>query len=378
MSTDIFEIGYKIVDDNTINVYKFTPEILDLIKTKYTRVYLYTDMGNNKFKNIIIPDKLPANIKYLELVIYDKPLPELPDNLEELVITSVYFNHPLPESLPNSLINLKLSTSYNYPLPKILPPKLKYLELNGDFNHLLPKLPDTLLSLNVNYNYKHELPELPNSLEKLIVYSKTIKPITKFPSNLKILWLNENYNYPYVNSLPLSLIDLTINNNCYLQELPSNLESLTLHYKFDSPLPLLPITLKHLYLHMQYNHVLPEPLPVHLETLYMGALYSHSLDNLPQGLLKLTVVGQIDMNTIYELKTPLDNLPNTIITLDILCKYNHSLDMLPDSIETLNIIFYDKKINKLPANLKKIIISTTYKYKKDLLILKPDLDIRYH
>ena len=38
MSTDIFEIGYKIVDDNTIYVYKFTPEILDLIKTKYQAI----------------------------------------------------------------------------------------------------------------------------------------------------------------------------------------------------------------------------------------------------------------------------------------------------------------------------------------------------
>mgnify|MGYP003334410936 FL=1 len=63
-------------------------------------------------------------------------------------------------------------------------------------------------------------------------------------------------------------------------------------------------------------------------------------------------------------------------TLIIDCKYDKTLDMLPDSIETLDIKHYNDKINKLPQNLKEIIISNKYNYINDLLLLKPNIIIK--
>ena len=102
-------------------------------------------------------------------------------------------------------------------------------------------------------------------------------------------------------------------------------------------------------------------------TLSVGHNFNGTFDYLPQGLLYFTLIGYHG--------EPLVNLPNTLKTLIMSASYGETLDMLPDSIETLDIRYYEKKINKLPQNLKFITIKNSYKYKDDLLLLKHDLII---
>ena len=66
---------------------------------------------------------------------------------------------------------------------------------------------------------------------------------------------------------------------------------------------------------------------------------------------------------------------NTLQIFIIDGKYDNSLDMLPESIEVLKIGKYENIINKIPMNIKEIIISKYYKYKENLISLKPNINL---
>lgn len=126
-------------------------------------------------------------------------------------------------------------------------------------------------------------------------------------------------------------------------------------------------------------------LPNGITDLWIGSSFNHSLDNLPLTLKHLKIkkinsIGYIEFNQSldylpYALESlyigftnnciKLDNLPSSLKILYInnhysssaITKQNININNLPDSIEELFVMSINyASVNRLPANLKKMII----------------------
>ena len=77
----------------------------------------------------------------------------------------------------------------------------------------------------------------------------------------------------------------------------------------------------------------------------------------------------MEINSYYFNKE-LCNLPNGLKNLYFIkhsC-FNQTIDCLPDSVETIYLpMSYNKKINKLPLNLKRLVVNEDYPYHRELL-----------
>ena len=77
----------------------------------------------------------------------------------------------------------------------------------------------------------------------------------------------------------------------------------------------------------------------------------------------------------------MNNLPHSLTHLELTEEFNQEIDLLPDNIEYILIDItnkvFNKKINKLPAKLKTIILPSKYPYEIEHLRI-PGLTIHYH
>ena len=350
----LYTKGYEILNQDTIKIFKFTPENIDILhnQTNITKIVLYQYDYEEDPLSINLPDTIKS-IDFKDSCAFNQQLFKLPRDLEVLI----------------------LHEEYDYPLPNPLPVNLKYLDLGYRFNHQILELPNNLTCLIMSNDYTQDLPIFPDTLTKLVIgndFSDFNKSILSLPSSLLEFKIGDTYGcYP----LP--------------EPLPPNLQKLTLGKEYNHPLSNnLPDTLQELYLPIHYNQRLPDSMPINLKHLSIGCLYSYELDNLPQGLDILSIIGiarggNYNYDGVYHYHGILSNLPNTLKNLQIYNDVNNSLDMLPESIEKLSIRHYTRKINKLPLNLKDIMVNKDYKYVDDLKLLKPiedyekikDLDI---
>ena len=95
----------------------------------------------------------------------------------------------------------------------------------------------------------------------------------------------------------------------------------------------------------------------------------HLVENLPNSLVEL------ELNQIFNLE--LDNLPSNLKKI-IICPYgdfNKKLNNLPNSIEEIILNkSYNKQIKNIPQNLKKITCLKNYPFINDF----ENYDITYH
>lgn len=160
----------------------------------------------------------------------------------------------------------------------------------------------------------------------------------------------------------------TINNN------DNNINSMTL-------LNNLPNTLKYLEINMvniiKENYITQqlENLPYNLETLVIVSYsFNQPLYNLPSGLKKLSISSN-------KFNQSLDNLPPGLKTLvmseDAYCgtELTHTLDNIPDTIKKLTIPpDYSIELNKLPISLERIKYNAKYIHSKKLKQLIEELN----
>ena len=154
------------------------------------------------------------------------------------------------------------------------------------------------------------------------------------------------YNYHYfissqfnrsVDNLPQNITHIIFGdqfNQC-VDNLPSYLTHLTFGCKFSQPVDNLPIHLTHLTFAYNFNYPL-NSLPNSIKELTLSSNFSHSLDNLPQGI--------------------------QIIKFYQYGKYNFDLNCLPNSIQEIQLPNYNKSIEKIPTQLKKIICEEKYPF----------------
>ena len=235
----LYTNGYEILNQDTIKIYKFTPESIELLhnQTNITKIVLYQYDYEEDPLSINLPDTIKS-IDFKDSCAFNQQLFKLPRDLEVLI----------------------LHEEYDYPLPNLLPAQLKYLDLGYRFNHQILELPNNLECLIMSNDYTQDLPIFPDTLTKLVIGNDF-----------------SDFNKPIL-SLPLSLIELKIGNTygCYPlpEPLPPNLQKLTLGKEYNHPLSgNLPDTLIEIYLGDDYNQPLPNHLPPNLQVLSFGIDY---------------------------------------------------------------------------------------------------------
>ena len=278
-------------------------------------------------------------------------------NLYELRYVQSKFNYSV-NNLPNSLIHLTFGHAFNYIVDK-LPEYLTHLIFGWTFNQSVDKLPQYLTYLIFSESFNNSVDNLPEYLTHLTFGWKFNKQVDNLPKTLTFLFFNFNFNHS-VDKLPNSLTHLTFGSefNHSVDNLPSSLYCLTFGWKFNQKIDNLPSNLT--YLTIDYNFNKKVNLPHNIKYLNLRCNNQYIIDYLPDGIEEL----EFGMNFTLEL----NNLPSTIkkIVFPICCRYNKELNCLPNFVELIQLPrYYDKKILKIPKELKKIICHENYKFIKD-------------
>ena len=117
---------------------------------------------------------------------FDLDLSNLPISVKKITLGNLYSKSL--NYLPPNLEYLKLSSNYNQDI-KYLPPKLKHLYFEKAINY------GTISSNLIQQFYKYEIVNLPNNLIEITFPKKYKYPIENIPKSLKILRIDEDYEF---------------------------------------------------------------------------------------------------------------------------------------------------------------------------------------
>ncbi len=228
-----------------------------------------------------------------------------------------------------------------------LPDNINYLILNDSFNTEINKLPKSLKYLELGNNFDNNINSYPDGIEHLVFGKEDMRGIF---SNLKIL--------------PNSLKTLEIYSckfNKKIDSLPSNLENLVIGKIFNQPVDYLPGSLEILILGTNFQYPL-DNLPSKLKKLVLNSIhYKENLNNLPESLLHLEIREKI--TSVIERFPP--KLECLILNIHQKNYDKYSFNNLPDTIKylTINTI---KPLEKIPKDIRLIQLPHNYPYKEDI------------
>lgn len=114
--------------------------------------------------------------------------------------------------------------------------------------------------------------------------------------------------------------------------------------------------LEKLILPMNFNLPLDD-LPSSLLYLEIGPVFNHSIDNFE---IKLTNLNSLIIRNTFIINFSLKKLPQSLKKLHIIDVFDDSIDYLPDGLEELIMNSYNKEIKNLPKSLKIINFGTKY------------------
>ncbi len=192
--------------------------------------------------------------------------------------------------------------------------------------------------------------------EYIFVYSHLDYEIGEILSKgVKKIIFQQGYNKP-INNLPECIEKIIIFHNYTepINNLPSNLKYLALNTNdYQYPLNHLPETLK--YLKLGSNPCQLENLPNSLIALQINGYYNYTLENLPNKLEELKIDKLAD-------RISMDSLPNSIKLL--LINYKNKINVWPTSLEKLIIYKYNYKLDNIP-NILQLHIGSEYSFDID-------------
>ncbi len=321
-------------------------------------------------------NNLPYKLKKLKLDFgfINKQLDFLPENLESLSIgLKLNFNNSI-ENLPRNLKNLKIiNFSQNSQIKINIPPNLKNLNYSAYYlNFDLNELPDSIEVLQINI------------LKSGLYETGICEKINNFPSNLKLLILNE-YNYD-LDNLPESLEYLGLDKFSGKIKYPSNLKYLDLCEAATDGVILssLPPNLKSFYYGMENNtslknfknKVIHENKNIVNEKNCFEQLFSIFKNKKEENTMSISKTIDSESNVIY--------YPDSLEEMYFGVYFNQPIDELPSNLKILGLECCDDfnyPLENLPASLEKIIISkyNKSKYLKHCVLKKkyPNLKIEY-
>eukprot|EP00953_Heterococcus_sp_UTEX-ZZ885_P039921 20426-Heterococcus_DN1.PRE.2 len=193
-------------------------------------------------------------------------LPVLPQKLSVLDLSKSAITRGLSGLIPDTVQTLKLSDYYTDTIGT-LPVALVYLDLGYMYTQPIERLPSTLKHFSLKRKANDDIGLYEHSLDGILPDGLQVLHISSLAHSLGVLprELQELYYECSVHSLgvlPRSLRVLQIDSmgfNSSLGQLPESLTEVDISkaYAFTKPLGTLPVTLKKLYIHMDYDqHIL--------------------------------------------------------------------------------------------------------------------------
>jgi hypothetical protein len=186
----------------------------------------------------------------------------------------------------------------------------EFVQISPSFTFQIEDLHNKVIFLSI-YTYPNFIQKFPSNLQVLHIDDNYIHPLDNLPSNLKILRFtpNKHHQSPYtdedlikyfpypLDNLPdsLEIIEYPNNFNHQIEYLPDNVKEVILKgygvNGFHQKLDLLPKNIKKLTLDVSNYNLDLTNLPDSIEELYLhGELFKSEL-NIPSNLKKLTVYG---------------------------------------------------------------------------------------
>lgn len=276
-------------------------------------------------------DNLPDNIRRIRFVydsIFNRVINKFPNSLKHLYFGEMY-NESI-DALPTGLKTLCFGRMFNKPIDRLASLQvLKKLTFEGSFNHKLPKLSLTLTYLRFGGSFNKKIHKL-KSLE-----------------NLKVLNLGKSFNCPLILPKNLLILEFCVLSKFTLEihELPPNLKRL--HFSVDYNLQNIRCKLPNMLTYLRVgkvdnNDILNNMLPDTLETLIIRNMSNIPITRFPPNLKKLSFEGQFNQ--------PLDNLPQSLIKLYMVgSQFNHPLPKLPNIKHLILPYIYNKPITDFPS-----------------------------
>jgi hypothetical protein len=255
-----------------------------------------------------------------EKSIFDSPIDNLPEGLEELNFSIGYFNKSI-DNLPIGLIKLKLGSNFNKPIDN-LPKGLKYLVLGDSFDHPIDNLPETLEYLQTGFNFNHSIDNIPNSITQLYLCGLFNQAIKKYPNHLETLVFTFSFNKP-LGLIPKSIKYLGLSSRFdHKLTLHEGIEKLKLGYDFTQSLDDLPDSIKYIIFNENYH----KPINKYPSQLKKICLYAHSnIQNIPESVKCIKIIAYPNSSVI------LFDIPNTVTRIKIKQNYSHILPKMSNN-----------------------------------------------
>ena len=334
--------------------------VLDLKEFKYLEE-LYC--SNNEITEII---NLLRDIKYLgcsnnklqTLEIYEKDDKYKRIMLQKLICLSKKIKYL--DCRFNKLEKLQHNINKKIKYPKTL----THLELGYRFNKEINNLPDSIIYLRLYDNEFYKKINQKNIIEAITELKLSYEFngfVNKLPKNLTQLtfyskyngrdYLFSKFNNHTIDNLPRNLTYLTLSSYSYFNQkinnLPNSLTHLLLGDDFDQSIDYLPNSLTHLIF---------QDLDWRNSRFGFGQSFNNqTLNNLPQSLIYLELKRKFNNSSNHLF----DNLPQSLLYLEFKKEFNQSIINLPNSIKEISIErlqqynLFDKKYH---LKIKKIYI----------------------
>lgn len=271
-------------------------------------------MQNNTYSNSSSLELFKINGFELR---YDKPY----DNYSKELVANLIIQHNITKLVLTNKILVQLNS---------IPNNITELVLHMDVPYNLDDLPNSLTHLYM-YNYSKNLDCLCDGILTLRIGNKFNHPVCNLPSTLEELGLGNEFNHP-VDTLPQNLKMLELGNkfNFPINNLPSMLQILILGENFNQSLDMLPNTITYISISWigRFSHHIKK-LPNMLESLHLNNSFANTLCDLSKSKLEEITLGNIFSNQI--------NLPITIKKIKISSKYKY-LNELKSKHKTNSII----------------------------------------
>lgn len=199
----------------------------------------------------------------------------------------------------------------------------------------IDNLPNGICQIIIYCNMPFDLANLPNSVEQIYLINWT-NSLNNLCGNVKFLSVGDNYNNLVTN-------------------LPCSLEEIIFGKLFNQTVDYLPDSIKSIKFGNEFNHPI-DNLPYQMKIIIFGEKFNHSIDNLPNSII------YISFDWISVFNQPIYKLPDKLEELYLGNNFNNIICKLPDRLEKILLgCLFDKPII-LPKKLKKIKLSSKYKF----------------
>lgn len=343
-------INFNLIDEKiqfTQVIFSNFPDVNKYFESdKLNLFHSMTYYEKSEFNNLVI---LRDNITFIAFGYeFDQPI-ELTNSLTHLIfgndfdqsirltnsITHLTFDREFnqPIELVSSLIDLTFGFNFNQPIILTHLNNLTHLTFSARFNQPI-ELPDFLTHLTFNKGSFNKSIGLTNSLISLKFGDGFDKIII-----LKSLMENQNQKQDqFVSPVQLNYL-------AFGRDFNQPINHIIQHATF----------LTQLILGRNFNQ--PIQLTNSLTHLTLGNHFSHSID-----LVNIKYLT-IDCENFHVI----DNLPNSLISLQFDSRFNLPLNNLPNSIEFIKLErHYLQPLNSIPSNLKRIDCHYGYNFTEQL------------